>query len=560
MEKGRGSISIIVLQEGLLRRYCCPGKKMNILIIDDEKTILKTVYSQLMEMELGMERIDTADSAGEAKECMKKYHYDIFLCDIVMPEMDGITFAKWVLEEHSDVKIIFLTAYADVKYMKEAISMQSFDYVLQPVSTEELKSVVERAVSQIKIERKNLELMNKGAFFQTYEENILEVGALQYLEGRNTDDSYIRRLISYHNINNAGESVYLPVLAQVLKTQKHLEKIEKPILRLIYQNILDEVFQELGVYSIVMLKENSTDFAMLLYWKRQLAYEREVIADKLESFRILSFRVLLTTMAIYCGNVCGPAELPKYSLPLFQAQRDNVRQESRVFLPRENEKEAGSNSYKLQLNIWKKLLEQEQFQDFRDSILSYISNDYRGRMNASGMMNLHQSITQILLAYLVNHQIGSDVIFDEELPYLTYMNAWQRYDLFEKAMTHITEKLQKLIGSKDTRDVVQETIKYIRQHLDSDVSVSEIAEFAGMNPEYLTKLFKKNTGYTLKEYIVNEKMESAKMLLATTTLPVTLISSHVGYGNYSNFTRSFKQLTGCTPMEYRKSAANQKMQ
>ena len=77
---------------------------MNILIIDDEKTILKTVYSQLMEMELGMERIDTADSAGEAKECMKKYHYDIFLCDIVMPEMDGITFAKWVLEEHSDVK------------------------------------------------------------------------------------------------------------------------------------------------------------------------------------------------------------------------------------------------------------------------------------------------------------------------------------------------------------------------------------------------------------------------------------------------------------------------
>lgn len=560
MEKGRGSISIIVPQEGLLRRYCCPGKKMNILIIDDEKTILKTVYSQLMEMELGMERIDTADSAGEAKECMKKYHYDIFLCDIVMPEMDGITFAKWVLEEHSDVKIIFLTAYADVKYMKEAISMQSFDYVLQPVSTEELKSVVERAVSQIKIERKNLELMNKGAFFQTYEENILEVGALQYLEGRNTDDSYIRRLISYHNINNAGESVYLPVLAQVLKTQKHLEKIEKPILRLIYQNILDEVFQELGVYSIVMLEENSTDFAMLLYWKRELAYEREVISNKLESFRILSFRVLMTTMAIYCGNVCGPAELPKYSLPLFQAQRDNVRQESRVFLPRENEKEAGSNSYKLQLNIWKKLLEQEQFQDFRDSILSYISNDYRGRMNASGMMNLHQSITQILLAYLVNHQIGSDVIFDEELPYLTYMNAWQRYDLFEKAMTHITEKLQKLIGSKDTRDVVQETIKYIRQHLDSDVSVSEIAEFAGMNPEYLTKLFKKNTGYTLKEYIVNEKMESAKMLLATTTLPVTLISSHVGYGNYSNFTRSFKQLTGCTPMEYRKSAANQKMQ
>lgn len=82
-----------------------------------------------------------------------------------MPGEDGIAFAKWVLERHPDVKIIFLTAYADVKYMKEAISMQSFEYVLQPVSSEELRSVVKRAISQIKIERKNLEMMNRGAFF-----------------------------------------------------------------------------------------------------------------------------------------------------------------------------------------------------------------------------------------------------------------------------------------------------------------------------------------------------------------------------------------------------------
>ena len=49
---------------------------MNILIIDDEKTVLKTVDSQLKEMKLEMERIDTANSAEEAKEWMKQYHYD----------------------------------------------------------------------------------------------------------------------------------------------------------------------------------------------------------------------------------------------------------------------------------------------------------------------------------------------------------------------------------------------------------------------------------------------------------------------------------------------------
>lgn len=524
--------------------------RMNVLIIDDERTILKTVYSQLMKMELGMERIDMADSAAQARECMKQHHYDIFLCDIVMPTEDGITFAKWVLEREPDIKIIFLTAYADVNYMKEAISMQSFDYVFQPVSMEELRSVVERAISQIKIERKNRELINRGAFFSTHEENILEVGAQQYLKGYNTDNSYLRRLISFRNIYQVGKAMYLPMLVQILKTQKKLEEIEKPILRSIYQNVLDEVFQAQQVFSIILLEENGADFTVLLYWKKELAYDRELIADRLEVFRILLSRILQTTAAIYCGEVCEPVELVSYVEPLLRVQKDNVRRESRVFLPEKDEKKGESYSYKLQLGVWKKLLDQQQFLPFKESILSYIE---KRNINAIDIMNLHQSITQLLLSYLVDRQIGSDLIFDDELPYLTYMNAWQSLDLFEQALTHIIGRLQELSGGGVSRDVIQETVKYIKQHLDMDLSVAEIAEYAGMNPEYLTRLFKKNTGYALKEYIINEKMESAKMLLRTTSLPVTLISSHVGYGNYSNFTRSFKQLVGCTPMEYRKN-------
>ena len=56
-----------------------------------------------------------------------------------MPEENGISFAKWVLENRPDTKIIFLTAHADFDYMKEAIRMRSFDYILQPVERTELK-------------------------------------------------------------------------------------------------------------------------------------------------------------------------------------------------------------------------------------------------------------------------------------------------------------------------------------------------------------------------------------------------------------------------------------
>lgn len=527
---------------------------MNILIVDDENTILKAVQSQLMAMELGMERIDQATSAKEARQCMEHYRYDLCLCDIVMPEEDGITFAKWVLERYPDIKIIFLTAYADVKYMKEAISMQSFDYVLQPVSTEELKSVVVRAISQLNIERDNLELMRRGAFFQTFEDNILEEGALHYLEGQSDDNPYLVRLIATHGKIEEGCSVYLPVLVQVLETQKKLETMEKHIQRLMYQNILDEIFQEMQVYSIVLLDENKKDFTVLLYWQQGLVYEQEVISKVLETFRILLFRVLQTTTAVYCGEPCELEALPSHAKPLFQAKTDNVRKESRVFSPGKQARDMGGYSHKAQLNTWKKLLDHDQFHSFRDSIVSYIRTDSHGQMNASSMMRLHQDITQLLLVYLVDHQIASDAIFNEKLPYLTYMNAWQGLDLLERALAHIVAQLQELVGTEESRDLVQESIQYIRQHLDSDLSVTEIAEYVGRNPEYLTRLFKKSTGSTLKEYVLTVKIESAKILLSTTKLPVTLISSHVGYGNYSNFTRSFKQLVGCTPMEYRKTA------
>ena len=92
---------------------------MNLLIIDDEPLILNTVYDQLKKEKLNMERIDMAGSAQEARNMLGKCYYHIFLCDIVMPWEDGITFAKWVLEKYPECKFIFLTAHADFEYMKD---------------------------------------------------------------------------------------------------------------------------------------------------------------------------------------------------------------------------------------------------------------------------------------------------------------------------------------------------------------------------------------------------------------------------------------------------------
>lgn len=98
---------------------------------------------------------------------------------------------------------------------------------------------------------------------------------------------------------------------------------------------------------------------------------------------------------------------------------------------------------------------------------------------------------------------------------------------------------------------VSSAIEYIRQNLDRDISRAEIADAVFLNPEYLSRLFKKETGVSLNEFIINEKIEQAKSMLEGTDIPVSLIALKTGYANFSYFSQVFRRHTGCSPLEYR---------
>lgn len=524
---------------------------MNILVIDDEGRIRNMVCGQLMNMHLNAEHIDSAGSAREARKLMEDRFYDIILCDIVMPEENGIEFARWVLEKYPEVKFIFLTAYADIHYMKEAISMHSFDYVLQPVSSEELQNVVERAVCRLRIEKKNRELITQGEFYLQREETILGFRTYRYLKGENEENAYIRRLLRKYNSYGPGMSVYQPILVQIRDAGK-TQSFERELTGMVYKNILDELFEAMQIKNIIVLGEEVTTLIIIQFWRKSVPVERSEIMEKIESFRILLSEMFEIQASLYCGRICEPEKLAENSSPLFGILKNNVGRECRVFDAAIDETKYSGRSLEVQIKTWRKLLEGKQFRSFRESIMFYIAKSSgRARIGAETMMQIHQAVTELVLGFLVSHQIGSEKIFDSHLSYMDYMNSWQEIDLFGEALDYVAEKLQDCFCVTGQTDPVKEIKTYVKHKLDTELTVSEIADHIGMNPEYCTKLFKKATGLTLKEYIVNEKVEAAKVLLKTTDLPITLISSHVGYGNYSNFTRSFKQVTGMTPMEYR---------
>ncbi|MBD2844142.1 AraC family transcriptional regulator [Paenibacillus sp. IB182496] len=97
---------------------------------------------------------------------------------------------------------------------------------------------------------------------------------------------------------------------------------------------------------------------------------------------------------------------------------------------------------------------------------------------------------------------------------------------------------------------VKEVCKYIANHISRDISLTECAELAHMNPSYFSRLFKKETGVTFHEYLIKSKINAAVKLLVESDVNISEIAERVGYSHRS-FNRIFQQAFQMSPSQYR---------
>ena len=103
-------------------------------------------------------------------------------------------------------------------------------------------------------------------------------------------------------------------------------------------------------------------------------------------------------------------------------------------------------------------------------------------------------------------------------------------------------------------DVIVKAKRYIAEHCeDAELSLTEVADYVGLNEKYFTNRFTKETGETFSSYVTALRMQKAKELLKTTSFKVYEISEMVGYRNVEHFNRVFKKVNGITPAQYRKT-------
>jgi AraC family transcriptional regulator len=104
-----------------------------------------------------------------------------------------------------------------------------------------------------------------------------------------------------------------------------------------------------------------------------------------------------------------------------------------------------------------------------------------------------------------------------------------------------------------SKQKLRQAVEYIQAHLGEDLSLAEIANELGMSQYYFCRLFKRSTGVSPHQYLMQQRVAKAKHLLKQPERTITSVAMECGFANQSHFAKCFHQSTGLNPKEFRKS-------
>ena len=160
----------------------------------------------------------------------------------------------------------------------------------------------------------------------------------------------------------------------------------------------------------------------------------------------------------------------------------------------------------------------------QDLNLQHIAMLLLAELCSDGMMGrlYIESLTQALIIHLLRH----------------YSEVAQIITLENRSLTHTQ---------------LQQALDYIHTHLNLDLSLAELASVINISPTYFASVFKRATGISPHQYVIQQRVERAKMMLLRTDLRIADIALQVGFSSQSHLTQNFKRFTGMTPKQVRPS-------
>lgn len=141
-----------------------------------------------------------------------------------------------------------------------------------------------------------------------------------------------------------------------------------------------------------------------------------------------------------------------------------------------------------------------------------------------------------------------------ERPAEFYSNVHNMDELCRIAESYSRELFadKKIAVPAGVSGAVRHAIEFINGNYKKPISLQDAAEAAGVNPAYLSYLFKQEMEIGFSNYLQERRMECAKELLCTTNYKIKDVASEAGFNDYHYFSKTFKKLNDCSPADYRR--------
>jgi two-component system response regulator YesN len=235
-----------------------------------------------------------------------------------------------------------------------------------------------------------------------------------------------------------------------------------------------------------------------------------------------------------------------------ELDRNNVASKGRIFHENDEIVMASDQEHILDQEQIRLLLNEKKKKELLNLLkFSMESLASQKKLAASTLTIIKQELLQIVFVYLSSKGIMATQLFANESSVLMESQATDSLMNMMRFQVHLISSTIDYVSEVEQSDsIVQRAKNYVHEHYAEDISRTEIAESVFLTPEYMAKMFKKETGVSLKQYISDYRVKVAKELLASPGVRISDVASEVGFDNFSYFSTVFKKTTGYTPNEY----------
>ncbi|MCI8389524.1 MAG: helix-turn-helix domain-containing protein [Roseburia sp.] len=519
---------------------------MNVLIVDDEIYAVRTIQRCVDWAAAGVDMVLTAFNAAQAKKMFALHEVDIVITDIEMPGESGLALLGWVRENGYDSIAVCLTCHAEFAYAQEAMHHQVMEYVVKPVNVKHLEEIIVKAAECRREEQMTRAREQKGLLWDHHKERLEREFWESLIDGRQGSPSEMLRLAGQLRIDYDVNEQYRLILFSVhgIADRKEEWREQPDLMTFVIHNISRD---------LIIRDEDAgkTGWKDLRMWAVLPEKKTGGLYENLESFLDVCRTITGAGMTAYLDAPCFGEELHERYQKLLQRDYENASAAQCVIdcsLPAAG----GDDAWELSVDQICGWLSGGDFKSLRQYASAVRDSGYE--IGAKERFLAAEEVRREIYRCLERYHIALADFWTNERMELV-MRSWQSLpDLMEWVLSVSDRFEEQGTGDGSEREMILRIRAYIGEHIEGRISREQIAEHVNFSADYVSRSFKKETGISLSEYIIREKIARAKELIARGEENIGDIAVRLGYSNFSYFSEVFKRIEGVLPSDYKRRA------